>query len=117
MYTLQDRIRGSLIGGYVSRTDDDINRVIPSTIDISNLNPLKPKSSLPPLGFNKSVDMNSEPIVDTAAKFNSLNISDVYKRDKTEKKEEVTASDILNKNNSNTNYDPVLGVTSNKVFF
>ena len=101
-------------GGYVSRTDDDINRIVPSTIDISNLNPLKPKSSLPPLGFNKSVEMNSEPIVDTAAKFNSLNISDVYKRDKTEKKEEVTANDILNKNNSNTNYDPVLGVISNK---
>ena len=52
----------------------------------------------------------SNDVIDSSAKFNSLDISDVYKR---EPKKDVTANDILNKNNTNT-YDPVLGVNPEK---
>ena len=98
-------------------------------------NPIIPgKVQLAPISFaNKSVDLNNE----SSNKFNTLNISDVYKRDNNtnnnnnninnnNENKEITAQDILNKgrrinnnddinlnnnnnNNEENNIDPVLG--------
>ena len=91
-------------------------------------NPIIPgKVQLAPISFtNASVDINN----DSSNKFNTLNISDVYKRDNNNNNEnkEITAQDILNKgrrknnnddinlndnnnnnNNEENNIDPVLG--------
>lgn len=106
----QDTIRPRGFGNFASRTDDNLPTRT-SAYDIGNINTVLPKTQLPPLSFNKSVEMNAtNDVVDSSAKFNSLDISDVYKR---EPKKDVTANDILNKNNNNT-YDPVLGVNPEK---
>ena len=91
-------------------------------------NPIIPgKVQLTPISFTqKSVDINN----DSSNKFNTLNISDVYKRDNNtnnnnninnnNENKEITAQDILNKGrrknnnddinlNNNNNIDPVLG--------
>ena len=96
-------------------------------------NPIIPgKVQLTPISFTqKSVDINN----DSSNKFNTLNISDVYKRDNNtnnnnnnnnNENKEITAQDILNKgrrknnnddinlnnnnnNNEENNIDPVLG--------
>ena len=95
-------------------------------------NPIIPgKVQLAPISFtNASVDINN----DSSNKFNTLNISDVYKRDNNNnnnnnnENKEITAQDILNKgrrknnnddinlndnnnnnNNEENNIDPVLG--------
>ena len=109
--TNPDLISGRGPISFASRTDDDIRKGS-SYIDISNLNPVKPKTILAPIGFNKSVEMNQE--VDSSDKFNNLIISSVYKKDKDidKEKKEVTANDILNKG-KDSNVDPVLGNTTN----
>ena len=84
----------------------------PNKLDDNNQNsynnPVVPNKKLSPISFtntNKSVEMNDDP----SSKFSNINISDVYKRDK-----EITAADILNKNNNNNkdinnnNKDPIL---------
>ena len=81
----------------------------PNKLDDNNSynNPVVPNKKLSPINFtntNKSVEMNDDP----SSKFSNINISDVYKRDK-----EITAADILNKNNNNkdinnNNKDPIL---------
>ena len=84
----------------------------PNKLDDNNQNnynnPIVPNKKLSPINFtntNKSVEMNDDP----SSKFSNINISDVYKRDK-----EITAADILNKNNNNNkdinnnNKDPIL---------
>ena len=84
----------------------------PNKLDDNNQNnynnPIVPNKKLSPISFtntNKSVEMNDDP----SSKFSNINISDVYKRDK-----EITAADILNKNNNNNkdinnnNKDPIL---------
>ena len=80
-------------------------------------NPIVPNKKLSPINFtntNKSVEMNEDP----SSKFSNINISDVYKRDKEDK--EITAADILNKNNNkdnnkdNNKADPIL--TGNENF-
>jgi hypothetical protein len=79
----------------------------PNKLDDNNSynNPVVPNKKLSPINFtntNKSVEMNDDP----SSKFSNINISDVYKRDK-----EITAADILNKNNTNNNNnnkDPIL---------
>ena len=84
----------------------------PNKLDDNNQNsynnPVVPNKKLSPISFtntNKSVEMNDDP----SSKFSNINISDVYKRDK-----EITADDILNKNNNNNkdinynNKDPIL---------
>ena len=91
-----------------SKTDDDLKG--------NYSNPIIPgKLQLAPISFaNKSVNLND----DSSNKFNTLNISDVYKRDKnpSDENKEITAQDILNKgrkkneeNENNNNIDPVLG--------
>ena len=83
----------------------------PNKLDDNNQNsynnPVVPNKKLSPISFtntNKSVEMNDDP----SSKFSNINISDVYKRDK-----EITAADILNKNNNNkdinnNNKDPIV---------
>ena len=96
-----------------NKTDNDLNN--------ANSNPVIPgKIQLAPISFaNRSVDINNE---NTSNKFNTLNISDVYKRDKDtninnninnidNENKNITAQDILSKgrekinNNDNENID------------
>ncbi len=99
-----------------NKTDNDLNN--------ANSNPVIPgKIQLAPISFaNRSVDINNE---NTSNKFNTLNISDVYKRDKDtninnninnnndNENKNITAQDILSKGREKINYNDNENIENN----
>ena len=83
-------------------------------------NPVNPgRIQLAPISFsNKSIEMNN---TDTSNKFNTLNISDVYKRDKDtnninnndNENKNITAQDILSKGREKINYNDNENIENN----